>query len=334
MATFLPFYSLYFIMITTTIKNRIDEDICLMLNFSNHSYNYLCDCGIASDLTVKDCRDTAAIFVSHTHIDHFINFNGIVRHQLAIGRRVVVCGGRSIAKNVQCQLLSFSWDLLAYDEKAVEYEVREISDTGAVDYYLLQTPKWELQHLRREEQVERIYENEFFFVRFALLDHGIKTVAYCFEEQPRTKLDTQALGYKAGAWVRDLLAAYEAGDEAAIINVHGQEVAAGEMFGALERKRGFSTVYVIDHAATEANFERIRQLCAGGVDELFIECYYAADDWEFAQKNNHSIAPLSGKIAREVGAKKATPVHFSRRYHEEEERARIMAEFFTAFEGG
>ncbi len=320
-------------MITTTIKNRIDEDICLMLDFSNHSFNYLCDCGIASDLSVKDCRDTAAIFVSHTHIDHFINFNGIVRHQLAIGRRVVVCGPRGIARNVQCQLLSFSWDLLAYDDKAVSYEVREISDAGDMDVYLLQTPKWELQHLRHEPKVERIYENEVFFVRFAQLDHGIKTLAYCFEEQPRTKLDVAALGYKAGAWVRELIAAFERGDEKAIISVNGQDTVAGDMFGALERKRGFRTAYVIDHAATEANFERIRQLCAGGVEELYIESYYGQADWEFAQKNNHSVAALSGKIAREVGAQKATPVHFSRRYHEEAERAQLMEEFYSAFEG-
>jgi ribonuclease Z len=331
-------------MITTTIKSRADEDICLMLNFENHAFSYLCDCGVASDLTVKDCRDTAAIFVSHTHIDHFINFDGIMRHQLAIGRAVVVTGPCGIAKNVQAKLLSFSWNLLSYDDNAVRYEVREIDDNGNIDVYLLQTPLWQMEHIERIEKPTYIYENEWFRVSFALLYHGIYTVAYCFEEQPKIKIDNKNLPYKAGRWIQELKAAFLENKPDRQIEISAATAAqgttaeaattilAGELFGFLSWQAGFRTAYVIDHAATAENFAKIGALCAG-VDELYIESYYGLEDKEMAEKNKHSVAAYSGKLAREIGAKKAIPVHFSRRYHEDEQRAALLKEFYDAFLG-
>lgn len=318
-------------MIQTTIKSRPDEDICLMLNFENHAYNYLCDCGMASDLSVKDCRDTAAIFVSHTHIDHFINFDGIMRHQLAIGRRVVICGPKGIGRNVQAKMLSFSWDLLAYDDKAVSYEVREIDDNGNVDIYLLETPKWELKHLERLENPEFIYQNELFFVRFTLLYHGINTVAYLFEEQAKIKIDNSKLPFRAGKWIQTLKTAFadNTPDIDIVIDADNSQK-AGDLFYLLELQRGFRTAYVIDHAATESNFDKIRTLCQDA-DELYIESYYGMAERDMAEKNKHSVAAFSGKVAREANVKKAVPVHFSRRYHEEEQRAELLKEFYTAF---
>ena len=119
-------------MITATLKSKLNEDICLQLNVLNHPLTYLFDCGFGSDLTVKDCRDTAAIFVSHTHIDHFVNFGQVMRHQLAIGRRVIVCGPAGLAQNVQHALLAFNWNLLQYDDQAVSYEVREVHPDGRI----------------------------------------------------------------------------------------------------------------------------------------------------------------------------------------------------------
>ena len=70
----------------------------------NHPWQYLCECGEASDLTVKEIQNLHAIFMSHLHIDHFINFDKILRLQLGIGRKVVICGPKGIAKQVQSKI--------------------------------------------------------------------------------------------------------------------------------------------------------------------------------------------------------------------------------------
>jgi len=39
-------------MFNAEVKSEQNEDICIMIKVDNHSYNYVCDCGEASLLTV------------------------------------------------------------------------------------------------------------------------------------------------------------------------------------------------------------------------------------------------------------------------------------------
>lgn len=317
-------------MIHATLKSKLTEDICLQLTVENHPYCYLCDCGMASDLTVKDCRDTAAIFVSHTHIDHFINFDGIMRHQLAIGRRVIVCGPAGLARNVQAKMLAFNWNLLKYDDMAVSYEVRELHPDGRIVRYHLVTPEWQLTPLP-DMAGPRVYENEVFTVEAVLLDHGVDVVAYLFVEHPKVRLVPVRSTHKPGKWVKEAKEALLAGEGTRLIQVEeGKQVAAAELFGLFEVEPGFRLAYVMDHAATEANFKHIRSLCQDA-DEVYVEAYYMMEDIEMATKNNHSMAGMSAKVLREAGVKQAFPIHFSRRYQDEEGQRDILAEFAANF---
>ena len=88
------------------VKSQKDEDICILIRVENHSYNYICECGEAKSLTVKECQNTKAIFISHTHIDHFVNFDTILRHQIGGKQRVIICGPRDITKQVQSRIQS------------------------------------------------------------------------------------------------------------------------------------------------------------------------------------------------------------------------------------
>ena len=89
-------------MIRSEFQSDLDEDVCLLLQVTNQKWNYLCDCGAAARrLTPKVCMDVAGIFVSHAHIDHFCNFDTVLRHQIGIERTVTVCGPPHFARNVQ-----------------------------------------------------------------------------------------------------------------------------------------------------------------------------------------------------------------------------------------
>ena len=68
-------------MILPELKSKIGEDISILVRLDNHTPSYICECGDASELTLKECQNTEGIFISHTHIDHFINFDQILRHQ-------------------------------------------------------------------------------------------------------------------------------------------------------------------------------------------------------------------------------------------------------------
>ena len=66
-------------MLKTEIKSKYNEDISILVKLENHSWNYLCECGNASEISVKEIQNTQAIFISHTHIDHFINFDTVIK---------------------------------------------------------------------------------------------------------------------------------------------------------------------------------------------------------------------------------------------------------------
>jgi ribonuclease Z len=317
-------------MIHATLKSKLQEDVCLMLHVENHSFGYLCDCGFASELSVKDCRDTAAIFVSHTHIDHFIHFDHVMRHQLGIGRQVVVCGPRGIAANVQHKLRGFTWNLIQFDELAVTYEVREIYPDGRIPCYRLVPPRWELEVLP-DLQGPAVYANEAFSVTTAVLDHGVDSIAYLFTCPAKIKLNAQACPYPPGKWMQALKEAYQNGDEDRLLPVTAElMLPAKTLFQYLEKEEGFRLAYVMDHAATELNFERIRALCHQA-DEVYIEAYYSLEDRALVVRNHHNMAGISGKLLREAGVKKAVPIHFSRRYQDTEGQKKLLEEFEAGF---
>lgn len=298
-------------MLRAELLSLVDEDICLQIKPDNHRFIYLCDCGVASKLSIKSCHSIGAMFISHTHIDHFNNFSGIMRHQLAVGHKVVVCGPRGLARNVSCALNAYTWNL-EFDEKAVWYEVREYVAPGEVVTYALRVPDWEPVEVSREE-VDAIFSCDAFDVRCTILDHKTDSIAYLFEEPTRIKVGKD-LPFKPGPWVRDLKEAFVAEQPDAMIDVHGEARRAGELFELVERQRGHTVGYIMDHLGSQENHDKIAALFAD-VDELYIECYYHDEDRALAIANHHSTAVLSGRAAHLARAKKAIPCHFSRRYN-------------------
>lgn len=111
-------------MLQAEIKSLLKEDISILIKVPNSGKHYLCDCGEASLLTVKEVQSLSAVFISHTHIDHFSNFDGIFRHQIGSGEKVVIVGPKNIHLQVEARLKSYTWNLI--DENAIVYEIREI----------------------------------------------------------------------------------------------------------------------------------------------------------------------------------------------------------------
>lgn len=312
-------------MISAQIKSRPDEDISLLLTISNHKWKYLCDCGMASRLKPGEVTRLGAIFISHTHIDHFANFDFLIRFQIGLERTITVCGPTGITANVLGKLRSYTWNLIG--PEALAYEVREILPDGQIRISLLRPPLWEPEHIK-DLPGGVIFENEAVSVHYVLLDHGIPSVAYRFQEPDRLKLrDTP---YKPGPWIGVVKQAFLAGDKTVPIDVYGEEHLSGEFFPFAYIQTGYRLAYVMDHAANTENHIILKDFLAAA-DELYIESFYRDVDRHFAEINHHSTAKSSGEIARLAGVKRAWFVHHSRRYFKEWED--LLEEARAAFEG-
>ncbi|WP_299437742.1 peptidase [uncultured Aquimarina sp.] len=300
-------------MFTAEIKSAPDEDICILIKVDNHPFNYIVDCGEAKSLSVKECMNTNAIFISHTHIDHFVNFDTILRHQIGVQRRVVITGPKGIIDQVQNRILSYCWNLI--DKDAITYEVREILQDGEYKSTILRPPIWEKED---ENLVSKttIFEEKQFVVEYEILDHKTDTIAYLFNAHDKTKIQLDN-DQKGGKWVRELKEAYEAIEGEKIIEIEGKVYKSKELFHLIHVEKGKKLGVVLDHAASEQNHSKIKRKFTG-CDEVYIECFYKDEDKEFAEKNYHSYASKSGEIMKACKIENAIPVHFSRKYEEQD----------------
>ncbi len=306
------------------VKSKVGEDISILIKLDNYSFNIICECGEASELTVKDCQNTNALFISHTHIDHFINFDTILRHQIGGGNRVVICGPKGISKQVQSKIKAYQWNLIAED--AITYEVREIIDSDRIEVSELRPPIWDIV---KTEERNKLYENKKFSVEFTILDHKTPSIAYLFKEYDSIKFEANKSAFKSGAWVSRLKNAYQAKDDLAAIMIENQSYQAKELYHLLEIKKGDTLGMIMDHAASASNHEKIAKLFQD-CNKVYIECFYNYADRALAAANYHSYSKASGEIMSRCGVKTPIPIHFSRKYKEEEVSV-LLAEFADAF---
>ena len=93
---------------------------------------------------------------------------------------------------------------------------------------------------------------------------------------------------------------------------------------------GQRVVYVTDAGLTPENGARIVEL-ARGADYLFIETTFLHEEEERARERSHLTARQAGELAREAGAARVVPFHFSPKYRGMEELLRKELE--KALEG-
>ena len=312
-------------MVQAEIKSLLKEDISILVKIPNSSKHYLCDCGEASLLTVKEAQSVSAMFISHTHIDHFSNFDGIFRHQIGSGEKVVICGPENIHKQVEARLKSYTWNLI--DEGAIAYEIREIVSEDRINIYTIHPPFWNAEPAGTQNF---LFKDESVEIDFAILDHKTASIAYLFKEKDSVTFHENASEFKKGKWISELKNAFENNHSDKEIEIEGTVYKSSDLFYHLTRTEGYKLGVIMDHAVSEDNYEKIKAVF-NGADKVYIETFYKDEDREFAAANYHSFASASGKIMNECGVKEAVPVHFSRRYTESDVQE-IETAFYQAFQ--
>jgi ribonuclease Z len=150
----------------------------------------------------------------------------------------------------------------------------------------------------------------------------------------RTRLEER--GLPIGPWLAILKAAVAEGlpdDHPVPVYARAAEVQhapllpLGTLRDLVEVTPGQRMAYLTDFADTPAN-RAIAIALARGADILFIEAVFAAADAATALDRRHLTTRAAGEIAREAGARRIEPFHFSPRYLGQE--AQLLAEVAAA----
>lgn len=302
------------------------EDPGLLVSWAFRKRAVLFDLGDLSALSSADILKTGQVFVSHTHMDHFVGFDRLVRLMLGRAKRVSLFGPNGFLDNVNGKLRGYTWNLVENYADALVLDAVEVRNSRCVS----QTFDCRAG-FRPGRQTEwaigdgTIYEDSEVSVTAANVEHGIPCLAFSFQEHYHINMLKEAmdqLDIATGPWIshfKQLL--YEQVDPCTAIEVpstrKGQKPHTFEISGLAEQitrvTPGQRIAYVVDAAYHPSNVEKITAL-AREADHLFIEAAFLHRDRDIAQAKNHLTAHQAGCIARQANVKRMTVFHHSPRY--------------------
>jgi ribonuclease Z len=325
-----------------TLVNRPFDDPGLYLDFLFARRAILFDLGDIAPLGARKLLRISEICISHTHIDHFIGFDRMLRIMLGRDKKVGLFGPPGILRQVENRLASYSWNLIASYPTEFTLTVSELYQDGTGLRAQFSSKRAFARELEEPIVVEGgvILDEENLRIRVAFLEHSIPCLAYAFEEKQHVnfmKNRLAKLGAPVGPWLSVLKRAVLRGEpDSTIIEAccekqgeRGRAFTLGELKEQVLRiVPGEKIAYVTDAAFTPGNRERIVELVRGA-DYLFIEAVFLHADHERARDRAHLTARQAGELAREAQVERVIPFHFSPRHlGAEEELRRELAEAF------
>lgn len=301
--------------------------------FEKHAVMF--DLGDIAALPPRKVLHLEHVFVTHTHIDHFVGFDHLLRLLVGREKTLHLYGPEGFVDHVHHKLQGYRWDLVhryACDLVFMATEVGQDLSTQTVRFGLKTGFRPEpLTGARVEDGA--LCSQPTFRVTTALLRHSGPCLAFAIQEPVHVNVWKNRLeerGLPVGPWLKRLKHAVleNAPDDEPIRVGDGPEMPLGALRDLVTISPGQKIAYVTDVADTPGNGAAITSL-ARDADILFIEAAFAAADAEMALDRAHLTTAAAGTIAREAGVRRVEPFHFSPRYAGEEDR--LMREVATAF---
>jgi ribonuclease Z len=303
---------------------------------------FLFDLGDIAALAPRQVLRISDVFVTHTHMDHFVGLDRLLRLCLGRDRPVTLFGPPRFIEQLGHRLSGYTWNLVANYASDFTIHAREMSGDGMLRRATFHCRQ---RFERNEEPAEScadglLLDESAFRVRAALLDHQIPCLAFALEEKAHVnvwKNQLARLGLTPGPWLRGLKRAAldgASGDAMIVVPSNGADgdtdrrIAFRDFRPALHVVRGQKIAYIADIASHADNARRAVDLIRGA-DLLYIEAPFLEVDAADAERKHHLTARAAGEIARRAAVQQVVPFHFSPRYAGR--GAELSAELQSAF---
>jgi ribonuclease Z len=289
----------------------------------------LLDAGDLCTLNARDIHKITDVFVTHTHIDHFIGFDRLLRIILRRNTPLHVYGPRNITESLMGRLSGYTWNLI--EEYPARLVVHEVCDTS-IDISEFSAEKgFRKCFMDRKTNSGILLSDSQFSVKAACLNHDIPVLAFSVEEHFHINIDKARLldrGLPVGPWLSLLKKAIREGESDQRISVNDLEFSVAELSDIVRTSEGQKISYVMDISPTSENIEKVIALVKGS-HTLYIEAYFLDEDRQRAIERNHLTARIAGEIARMAHVREVIPLHVSPKYRScpEKVHREVMAEF-------
>lgn len=305
------------------------DDPGLFIPFLFQKRALVFDLGDINGLPAKDILKISHIFVSHTHVDHFIGFDRLLRIMLGRNKILSLFGPPGFMKNVEGKLAGYTWNLVDKYHYPLSLRITEMHrDFTLSREYRCRDRFKPLKDALKQPFDGVLYEEPAFKVSAVILDHQIPCLGLSVKERFHVNIINEGLkglDLEPGPWLSKFKQAlYERTDPAVkfAAETPGQsgkkEFVLGNLAGQIARiSPGQKITYITDVLYSDFNQDKIVKL-ARASDHLFIEAAFRDKDRRLAGDKGHLTARQAGDLAGRAGAKQFKIFHFSPRYTDQE----------------
>ena len=303
------------------------DDPCLYVQILREKRSLLFDAGDISSLRPGNTLRVSDVFITHTHIDHFIGIDTVLRAVLRREEPLRIYGPENIISCVEGKLKGYTWNLIKdYPLRIEVFEVRKDGITHSGFY--AENSFCRIDHPGKMFD-SVILADPLFKIKALPLLHDIPVLAYSMDEEYHINIDKAMLlefGLAVGPWLSDFKKAIRQGlPSDTLFEVDGKFVSLKELMPLAMITRGQKISYVTDVSPVEENIEQIIPFVAGS-DMLFSEAYFLAQDFDRAIERHHLTAAITGRIAREACVGNVSIMHISPKYRDNAEEVFLEVE--------
>ncbi len=299
------------------------DDPGLFVPFLFEKRAIIFDLGDIYSLSARDVLKISHVFVTHTHIDHFVGFDRLLRLLLGREKELYLYGPEGFLKNIEGKLAGYSWNLVENYTSRFVLHVTEIrSDLMISGEYLCQ------KKFRPAREIKQLFDGVLLkepalSVSAIILDHGIPCLGFSMKERFHVNIIKESiasLGLELGPWLREFKQAlFDRQDPDSEFEVrYGKGSTKKFILGELAEQiavvsPGQKVTYITDIRYSTSDAEKIVEFAADS-DYLFIESAFLEKDRDIAREKCHLTAWQAGTIAGRAKVKQFILFHFSPRY--------------------
>jgi ribonuclease Z len=301
-----------------------DPGLCIQ--FMHQKRIVLFDLGDISALANGTLLKVSHVFVSHTHIDHFIGFDRLLRIAFGRDKTIVLFGPENFIANVAGKLAGFTWNLVEHYAESITLDVVEVREDHLFRARFRAIDRFKRADVGREPFIDGVLLDEpEFTVRAQILEHRVPCLGFALKEKLHVNIlqdRLEALNYVPGAWLNELKLAVLSDAPETPIAVPVADGAGREtrtLSAGILREQlisvapGQKIAYVTDVVYTDGNRKRIVDLVRDA-DVFFCESPFLAEEEERARDRRHLTSRQAGLLAREAGVRRLEVFHFSQKH--------------------
>ena len=299
------------------LVNGSPGDPVLFIDYPGRNDAFLFDAGTLGSLPLKRLADLQAVFLTHFHIDHFCEFDRVIRANLEADKTLHIFGPAGAIARVHQRLKTYDFQYFPFMK--IVFEVHEIHPDRIDTASLICEKRFpEPEIASKKWKGPMIFETGELKFEVAFADHTVPCLSYALVEKKGyhpepSKLATGAL--RAGAWVGqalDLLRDDAPSDT--ILEIEGGrfslEMLAAQYFTATRSTR---VAFVTDTAWSKQSRPGLVKIAAKA-QRLYCDSFYAGAEAKQAAKHRHMTAQGAAELAMLAKVDQLILIHFAQRY--------------------